>query len=161
MKKSKPKSNIVHFYFKVNGHIIQHESFLVKNYNEECKNSLEIREMMDEIIGTNNQLKLGVIPQYLKNRCIGLIWDCYNPNYTQSRVNKKNIYDKEDFYTFEVITRNENIVVGGFSGAEFQTGARYQIDISNEIDEIKQIIKNYLTLDTYTKKYNNIELELR
>ena len=69
------------FSLRINNHIICQRYFSIKNYNNDSRESLEIKEMMDDIIGVNQELKLGIIPEFFKQQCIA---NSYKPYYSQN-----------------------------------------------------------------------------
>ena len=87
------------FLLKINDNIICQRYFNIKNYNSTCRESLEMKEMMTEIMGMTEPLKLGILPEFFKEKCLLSTWESYNPNYYQSKnkLYTKNIFDKRYF----------------------------------------------------------------
>jgi hypothetical protein len=148
------------FSLKINENIICQRYFNIKDYNEDCMASLEIKEMLDEIMGVNAPLKLGIIPEFFKEKCMLSSWESYNPLMVQSRERwyTKNIYDKEDIFTLEVLAYKELVGVATFNGSVFQSGVRKFINIKDIIPSIVRTISTYLSLSEYTETYDNIKL---
>lgn len=149
------------FLFKINDNIICQRYFNIKNYNPKCRESLEMKDMIDEVMGMDNPLNLGILPEFFKKKCVESTWESYNPHQYQSRtkINSKNIYDKEDIFKFEVLERKEVVASGMFNGSPFQSGVRFNIRINEHINEIINVITFYMSLDKYQDKYADIKLE--
>ena len=69
------------FVLYINDHIICQRYFNIRDYNEDSVKSLEMKDLMDNIVGMNNGDfgSLGIIPRYLKNKSVDYLWDNYNP----------------------------------------------------------------------------------
>lgn len=157
------------FSLKINNHIICQRFFSIKNYNSDSRESLEIKEMMDEIMGVNQELTLGIIPEFFKYQCID---NSYKPYSLQNN----NLYNKDDYFTLEISKNNVNklknkdgqfdisdlkrdvIASGTFDGNLFHPNVRYEIDIRGIIPDIINIISKYLSMKNYTHYYNDIKL---
>jgi hypothetical protein len=148
------------FLLKINDNIICQRYFNIKNYNPDCRESLEIREMMTDIMGMSEQVELGILPEFFKKKCILSTWDSYNPNYYQSKnkLYTKNIYDKQDILKFEVLVYKEIICSGTFDGSVFQSGVRRNINIKEIIPLLIKTIGYYMSLDEYTVEYAGVKL---
>jgi len=139
------------FVFFINNHIICQRFFDIKNFNQDSINSLELKETMDEIIGTNNGDfgTLGIIPNFLKKKAQTYLWDNYNPYHNQ----KDDVYkktDKIDNFQFEIRVDKRTISRGEFSGNLFPPKVRYSVDIKELIPSIIEEIEYGLS----QKKYN-------
>jgi len=119
-----------------------------------------MKEMIDEIMGTSNELNLGILPEFFKKKCLESTWESYNPYQYQSRtkINTKNIYDKEDIFKFEVLEHKTVIASGTFNGSPFQSGVRFNIRINEHINEIINTISHYMSLEEYRDSYSDIKL---
>lgn len=64
------------FILYINDHIICQRYFNIRDYNENSVKSLEIKELMDNIVGMNNGDfgYLGIIPKYLKDKSVDYLW---------------------------------------------------------------------------------------
>lgn len=142
------------FLLKINGNIICQRYFNIKNYNPNCRESLEIKDMMDEVMGTT-PLE-GIIPNFFKVKCVNNLWENYNPNYNKQRFD--NTYNKEDIFTFEVLINKELATSASFDGSVFQSNVRRNIDIRLIIPSIIKAITNCMSLDEYTKDYGDVKL---
>jgi len=157
------------FSLKINNHIICQRYFSIKNYNNDCRESLEIKEMMDDIIGVNQDLELGLIPEFFKQQCIA---NSYKPYYSQNN----HLKDKVDIFTLSISKNNVNqlkgrdgqfniddlrkelISTGSFDGRVFHPNIRYEIDIRSIISDIIRIIQNHLSQREYTSTYGDVKL---
>ena len=148
------------FLLKINDNIICQRYFNIRNYNSECRESYEIKEMMDEIMGMNKDFKLGILPEFFKEKCMTSLWEGYNPNYYQSKnkLYTKNIFDKQDIFKFEVLAHKEVITSSTFDGSLFQSGVRRSIDIREIIPQIIRTICDYMSLDEYQKECGSVKL---
>lgn len=157
------------FSLKINDNIICQRFFSVKNYNSDSRESLEIKEMMDEIMGVNQDLTLGIIPEFFKYQCIDNSYKPYN-------LQNNNLFNKDDYFTLEVSKNNVNklknkngqfditdlkkdvIASGTFDGNLFHPNVRYEIDIRGIIPDIINIISKYLSLKEYTHHFGSVKL---
>ena len=90
------------FLLYVNDHIVCQRGFNIRDYNEESIHSLELKELMDSLIGMNNGSfgELGIIPNYLKQKSINLLWENYNPYSGVDGYKQPN--KKGDVFKFEI-----------------------------------------------------------
>jgi hypothetical protein len=148
------------FLLKINNNIICQRYFNIKNYNPDCRESLEIKEMMDEIMGVSEQVKLGILPEFFKQKCLANTWDSYNPNYYQpkNRMYIKNIFDKQDILQFDVLVYKEVACSGFFDGSVFQSGVRRNINIKEIIPQLIKTIGYFMSLDEYAVEYGGVKL---
>lgn len=135
--------------------IICQRFFDMENYNESCKHSSELKELMDELTGMNvNEVgRLGIIPNHLKKLSIDYLWDTYNPHKIQAEedIFIQNIFERPDDFQFEIKVDGKVIAASTFSGNYFPPRVRYQVDIKDVIPEIISEIKHYLSLNEYNK----------
>lgn len=162
----KPYSTDQRFEFSLyinDNKIICQRFFDVKGYNEEVLDSLELRAMMNDIVGINtNQIgSMGIIPKFLKNKSIEYLWGYYDPYRPQKadEILYKNANDKIDNFQFEVKVDGKVIANSTFSGNQFPPKVRYSVDIRELIPEIIHEIKYYLSKSSYTKQYGAIKLK--
>ena len=66
------------FVLYINKHIVCQRYFNIRDYNEDSPYSIEIKELMDRLVGMNNVGRLGMIPNRLKNKSIEYLWKNYN-----------------------------------------------------------------------------------
>lgn len=172
MKKKIEMVKPFEFSLKINDFIICKRFFNIKNYNTECRESLEMKEMVDEIMGVHDQMTLGIIPEFFKKQSIIDTCNSYN-NY---ELNNVDYNDKDSYFTFELSKNNINrlkksggdftfkdlnkevIASGGLNGNLFHPNVRYEIDIRGIIPDIINVINKYLSLNTYTKSYGDVKL---
>ena len=153
-------------YINNRNKIICARNFSVENFNPECINSLEIKEMVDSLVGMNNGTMggLGIIPADLKKKSVDYLWEFYNPYKEQQVESKKvaNIFENEDIFYIDINKFTEdgvvNIAKGSFSGNFFPTKVRYQVDIKDLIPKLVSEIRYSLSRKNYTHKYDSISL---
>lgn len=156
------------FILKINDHIICQRYFSIKKYNNDCRESLDIKYMMDDIMGVNQKSELGLIPEFFKYKCID---NSYKTQYEQSTPN-----DKDDVFSLEILKNNvnklrgkdgnfnydliekESIIIGMFDGKIFNPNVRYEIDIRGIIPDIISIIQDGMSQNNYTKLYGDVKL---
>lgn len=157
------------FSLKINDNIICQRYFIVKNYNDDSRESLEIKEMMDDIMGMNQHIQLGLIPEFFKYLCLR---NSDKPYYSQNN----HLTNKEDIFKLEVSKNNVNqirnedgdfnfddlqkevMVIGMFDGTVFHPNVRYEINIRGIIPDIIRTIQKHLSMREYTKSYDSVEL---
>ena len=148
------------FSLFINDHIICQRYFNIRDYNEDSINSLEIKELMDNIVGVNNGDfgQLGIIPRHLKNKSIDYLWDNYNPYMVQTEDSNKSNTDKIDNFQFEIKVDKKSVAKGGFSGNLFPPKVRYAVDIKEIIPSIMSEIRYYLSQKNYETLESNLAL---
>tara|TARA_R110000796_G_scaffold219934_1_gene336014 strand:+ start:35816 stop:36376 length:561 start_codon:yes stop_codon:yes gene_type:complete len=157
------------FSLKINNHIICQRFFSIKNYNSDSRESLEIKDMMSDIMGVNQELVLGLIPEFFKYQCID---NSYKPYSLQNN----NLYNKDDEFILVISKNNVNklknkdgqfdiddlkrevIASGSFDGNLFHPNVRYEIDIRGIIPDIINVISKYLSMRDYTHYYGDVKL---
>ena len=157
------------FALKINNHIICQRFFGIKDYNNECRESYELKELMDELMNGNPASTLGIIPEFFKYKCME---NSYKPYDTETST----LYNKNDEFTLEIYKNNVNklrdkngdfdiddlektvIVSGTFDGNIFHQNVRYEIDIRGIIPDIINTISKYLSQKEYTKYYGDVKL---
>lgn len=155
------------FTLKINNNIICKRYFNIRNYNEDCRESLEMKEMMDDIMGVSQDIKLGVIPEYLKILCME---NSHKPYYSQNN----HFTNKNDIFYLDVTKNNiskirrenkdisylqhEILASGTFNGTLFHPNVRYSINVKPIIPEIVKVINRYMALDEYTMAYGDASL---
>lgn len=144
------------FVLYINKHIICQRYFSIKDYNEKSPNSLELKELMDRIVGINDPM--GIIPQHLKKKSIEYLWKFYNSYNPPKAEPYKNIFEKEDIFDFEIRVDKSAVAQSSFSGNFFPPQIRYQVDIKELIPNIISEIKDTLSQKKYKTKYANVQL---
>lgn len=148
------------FILYINKHIICQRYFSIKDYNEKSTNSLELKELMDKIVGMNNDNygTMGIIPTHLKKKAMDYLYKFYNPYNPPKEEPYKNIFEKEDIFDFEIRVDKVTVAQSTFSGNYFPPQIRYQVDIKELIPNIISEIKDTLSQKKYTTEYADVEL---
>jgi hypothetical protein len=146
------------FVLYINKHIVCQRYFNIRDYNEKSPRSLEIKDLMDRLVGMNNVGGLGLIPNRLKNKSVEYLWKNYNPYYQQKPEIGKNIFDKLDTFDFEIKVDKVIVAQSTFSGNFFPPQVRYQVDIKEIIPDIISEIKDVLSAKKYTTKFADVVL---
>jgi hypothetical protein len=148
------------FVLYINNHIICQRYFSIKDFNEDSVKSLEMKELMDTIVGINNGNygNMGILTNHLKNKSVDYLWKNYNPYLPQKEEVYKNNFEKEDVFDFEIKIDKMTVAKSRFSGNYFPQQVRYQVDIKEIIPNIISEIKDFLSQKKYTKKYADVVL---
>lgn len=151
------------FLLLINGNIICQRYFDIRNFNEDSINSLEMKELVDNIAGTNNTDfgLMGIIPKFLQVKTREYLWGYYKPHEAQKfeDINRRDSNEKIDDFGFQI--RIDGKIVGEtlFSGNVFPPKVRYQVNIKDIIPDIIQEIRETLSLKSYTHKYGDVSLK--
>lgn len=140
--------------------IICERKFDMKGYNPKVLKSLELRELLDKLAGTEfgpigNDM--GIIPKHFKKLSKDLSWNTYNP-YRINTDENVNIFENEDVFTLEIKVDGKAIGIISFSGNWFQTDVRYTVNIRKIIPEIIYMIQETFSRRSYTTQYNDQDL---
>jgi len=148
------------FVLYINKHIICQRYFSIKDFNEKSLKSLELKELMDKIVGMNNGSfgTLGIIPASFKKKSIDFLWKNYNPYLPAKAEMYKNIFEKEDMFDFEIKVDKNVVAKSCFSGNYFPQNVRYQVDIKEIIGQIISEIRYALSQKKYTNKYGEVKI---
>lgn len=140
------------FILYINDHIICQRYFNIRDFNEDSLNSLELKELMDNIVGMNNGQygSLGIIPRYLQNKSKDYLWDNYNPYFTQKEETTKNIFEKIDNFQFEIKVDKNSVAKSEFCGNYFPPKVRYAVDVREIIPSIMSEIRHSLSQKNYS-----------
>jgi hypothetical protein len=143
--------------------IICQRYFPIRDYNPEVLNSIELKELMDELIGVNNNGvmgSMGVIPNFLKQKSYDFMWSMYNEHYkqTEADIPQYDIWAKEDEFTFEIKVDEKVVADGHFSGNLFPTKVRYHVNIKDIIPEIMGKIRETFSMGKYEQNYESYNL---
>ena len=138
------------FVFYINNNIICQRYFNIRDYNENAIKSLELKELMDNIVGLNNGDfgSVGIIPTFLKNRAVDYLWNNFNPYQEQTEVLRTT--DKVDNYQFEIKVDKAVVAKSQFSGNLFPPKVRYDVNIKEIIPSIMTEIRYYFSQKNYT-----------
>jgi len=183
MRDNKSEQHPFEFVLKINGNIICQRFFNIHNFNEDVIDSLEMKELLDTIAGTNNGEwgEYGIIPSFLKERSceyLQFFEDNQHLSY-KNRENDTSIWEKEDVYSFEL--KIDGVVVGvtQFDGNTFPPKIRYKVNLKHKtniwgekelnekgtavqldiIPRITKAIKKTFSQKSYTKEYMGYNLD--
>lgn len=135
------------FLLKINGNIICQRSFAVNGY--EPNREYDVKELMDDLTGMNNGQygTHGIIPRFLKNRCVDYQWRSYNPylERIENTQERPDVFENEDMIDFEINYKGQPFAASQFSGNYFQTRVRYEINIKEIIPNIFDLIRYHLS----------------
>jgi len=139
--------------------IICQRMFDVKGYNRDVINSVEIKELIDELTGIHTPT-MGIIPKFLKNISKKYTWSSYNP-YRVVPIDdeSKNIFENEDIFTFEIKVDKKVVAKSSFSGNWFQKDVRYEVNIREIIPNIIGEISEYFSRENYTTLYGEYDIK--
>lgn len=139
--------------------IICQRMFDVKGFNKDSINSVEIKDLMDELTGIHTPT-MGMIPKFLKQISKKYAWSSYNPYRVVSiDEDAKNVFENEDIFTFEIKCDKKVIAKSSFSGNWFQKDVRYEVNIREIIPNIIAEIGEHLSRDEYTTSYGGYEIK--
>ena len=147
------------FLLYINKNIICQRYFSIKDFNPDSIYSIELKELMDRLVGMNNGNfgSLGLITRNLKNKAVDYLWRNYNPHQFKNDEPKNN-YEKEDIFEFEIRVDKNIITKSYFSGNHFPQQVRYQVDIKDIIPKIITDIKDTLSQKIYNHYYGDLAL---
>jgi hypothetical protein len=129
------------FTLLLNDKIICQRNFDIRDYNHNCRESIEIKEMISEVIMT--------IENHLKDKSLDYLWKSYNP-FTPKlipQINPKNI--RSDLFKLNVNMNSEIMVSGCFDGCKYPPKIRYQVDIKPLVPILIEIIRLYTSSNEY------------
>lgn len=137
MNDRKTEQHPFEFVLRINGNIICQRFFNIHNYNPDVIDSLEMRELLDSIAGFNiNDFgQMGIIPSFLKDRSgeyIQFFEDNPHLSYKSGEESDKNIWDKEDNYTFEIRVEDKVVAITQFNGNVFPPKIRYKVNLKHK-----------------------------
>lgn len=140
------------FYLYINGNIVCQRFFQVRNFNRESLKSIELKEMIDSITK--------VIQKDFKNKTEDYLYSYYNPYSIQleEEIDRKNIYENEDFFDVEVKVEGKTAIKKRFSGNIYPPKVRYSVNIKELIPEIITQIQDCLGQKNYETTYAGLEL---
>lgn len=151
------------FLLLINGNIICQRYFDIRNYNEDSIYSIEMKELVDSIAGTNNTSfgLMGMIPKYLQKKTRDYLWGYYRPYTVQTTedISRRDIYDKIDDFTFQIKVDGDIVGETMFSGNVYPPKVRYQVNIKEIISDIIYEIRQTLSKNTYKDTYGDITLK--
>ena len=142
------------FLLLINGKPIVGRNFQIKGYKPESLRSLEIKDTIDEVVD--------IIRYQFKLKSYNYLYRYYNPYITQQPTEveeiKKDLYENEDLFTFQIKVKGRVVAESIFSGNDFPPKVRYDVDIRAIIPEIISTIQQGLSLKNYTREYEGYAL---
>ena len=142
------------FVLYINGNIICQRYFSVKNYNRDVKYSMDLKWCIDECVQT--------IQTDLKEKSTDYLYRQYSPwqKQTQEEVdaNKRDIFEKEDNFDFEIKVDDRSVAKSRFSGNMYPQRVRYSVDVRKLIPGIISTIQDTFSQEYLTVEYSGIEL---
>ena len=138
------------FLFCINNHIVCQRFFNVRDYNEDVLQSLELKDLIDSIAGTNESIApLGIIPAFLKEKSVDFLWNNFDP-YAEPSINLDPPV-KNDVFTFEIKVDKNTVAKTSFSGDVYPKKAKINVDIKDLIPTIMAEIRTVFSQKKYTK----------
>ncbi len=184
MRDKKTEQHPFEFVLKINGNIICQRYFPIYNFNEDVIDSLEMKELLDRIVGMNNLSgwEMGVIPDFLKKRSseyLQFFEDRQHSSYNNKDGKNRNIWEKKDTYTFEIKIDGEVVGISQFDGNTFPPKIRYMVNLHHQtniwgekehndkglpiqldiLPRITKDIKKTFSQKSYTKEYMGYSLD--
>lgn len=129
------------FTLLLNDKIICQRNFDIRDYNHKCQKSLEIKEMISEVIM--------VIESQLKNKSLDYLWESYNP--FTPKIIPHIISEKiiGDLFKLHIRMNSKIMVSSCFDGFKYPPKIRYQVDIKPLVSNLIEIIRLYTSGDEY------------
>jgi len=184
MRDNKIEQHPFEFVLKINGNIICQRFFNIHNFNEDVIDSLEMKELLDRIVGMNNVSgwEMGIIPNFLKQRSaeyLQFFEDNQHLSYKNKDGENRNIWAKQDTYTFEIKIDGEVVGISQFEGNTFPPKIRYKVNLKHQtniwgekelnakglpiqldiLPRITKDIKKTFSKKSYTKEYMGYSLD--
>lgn len=140
------------FVFYVNKNIVCQRYFNIFYYNEDFTQSMELKEMLDNIGGMNNGQfgEQGLIPHFLKEKSIDYLWANYNPYEQQTEETYKAPAKKGDVFKFEFRVDKKTVGEIQFTNEFFTLNSKMSVDIREIIPSILSEIRQSANQKNYT-----------
>tara|TARA_R110000765_G_scaffold372945_3_gene463424 strand:+ start:244 stop:735 length:492 start_codon:yes stop_codon:yes gene_type:complete len=146
------------FLFLINGNPIVGRNFPIYNFNKDSFNSIELKELVDDCVD--------ILKVHFKNKTYDYMYKYYNPYFystaeenVSTDVEVKDIYEEEDFFTFQILHNKKIVVEKIFTGNDYPPQVRYDVDIRKILPKIIDQVQQGLNQKNYTKEYGNYELD--
>ena len=146
------------FLFLINGNPIVGRNFPIYNFNKDSFNSIELKELVDDCVD--------ILKLHFKNKTYDYMYKYYNPYFystaeenVSTDVDVKDIYEEEDFFTFQILHNKKIVVEKIFTGNDYPPQVRYDVDIRKILPKIIDQVQQGLNQKNYTKEYGNYELD--
>ena len=135
------------FILRINENIVCQRYFNIRGYNDNSKNSMELKWELSDIVET--------IQSYLKEKSEDFLWTNYNPFSNKNSVVKDTQKSEEDYFTFEIRVDGKIIIIERFTGMVFPPKIRYSVNIKSLIPGIISKIQRCLSKRKYlnNKRY--------
>jgi hypothetical protein len=154
MNKRKYDNLPFEFYLRINGNErpIVGRNFGIKGYNSQSLRSMEMKECIDDCVS--------VIEKQFKAKSEDYSYKYYNSYEKQNEVDidRRNVFDNEDIFTFEIRAFGRTVVTKMFSGNWYPPKVRYDVDIRKLIPSIISTIQETLSEENLSKEYAGIAL---
>ena len=155
----KYKSYPYEFLFLINGNPIVGRNFPVRNFNKDVLYSYELKEITDGAVE--------IIRNHFKEKTYDYMERYYSflVATTEEDGGVKDIYVNEDFFTLQIRYKGkkdiEHRVISEriFSGNDYPTNVRYDVDIRKIIPKIIDHLQQGLSMEKYTKNYCGYSFE--
>ncbi len=147
------------FLFLINGNPIVGRNFPVFRYNRDFAKSYELKKTIDGAVE--------IIRNHFKNQTYDYM-EKYNSFFvasTDEDYQQKDIYENEDFFTLQIRVKSKKdkkprvIAERIFSGNDYPTDVRYNVDIRKIIPKIIEYLQQGLSMKNYTKNYCGYPLD--
>lgn len=142
------------FLLMINKKPIVGRNFHIKGFNNESIRSIELKETIDDAVS--------IIQSQFKAKSYTYLWRYYNPYSVQNTEEvedlKKDVYENEDIFTFQIKVKGRVVAQKSFSGNDYPPKVRYDVDIRSIISEIISTIQNGLSSEKYTREFCGYEL---
>jgi hypothetical protein len=144
------------FIFKINGNPIVARNFWVNGYNNKSTRSIELKEMIDDVVR--------IIHKDFMSKTEDYLYKYYDPYAEREEIleqmsqGERNIFENEDFYQVVVLHKGRTLITKEFTGNIYPPKVRYDVDIRKIIPKIIESIQNSLSLKNYTREYAGQEL---
>ena len=150
--KKKVEEQRFEFIFYINGNIICQRYFHIRGYNDEVRNSMDMKWCIDEVVDR--------IKDDLTQKTRDFLWANYDPYTPQTKedIPTKDIFEKKDDYMMEIRVDKKPVAIKEFTGNYFPPKVRYQVNIKELIPSIISDIRDYFSQKKYTTEYDSVAL---
>ena len=133
------------FLFLINGNPIVGRNFPIYNFNKDSFNSIELKELVDDCVD--------ILKLHFKNKTYDYMYKYYNPYFystaeenVSTDVEVKDIYEEEDFFTFQILHNKKIVVEKIFTGNDYPPQVRYDVDIRKILPKIIDQVQQGLNM---------------
>jgi len=117
-----------------------------------------LKELVDDCVD--------ILKLHFKNKTYDYMYKYYNPYFystaeenVSTDVEVKDIYEEEDFFTFQILHNKKIVVEKIFTGNDYPPQVRYDVDIRKILPKIIDQVQQGLNQKNYTKEYGNYKLD--